>query len=135
MSTQPPTVLILDDDTAVRESLMYYFEDREWRVLPAATAEDALDLLEREAPDGAVVDIRLPGMDGDAFIRKAIALRPQMCCVISTGSAAYHTPSDVAMHPNVADIVCHKPVQDLSTIENLLLHMIEQVNEKSDQDE
>ena len=50
-------MLILDDDQAVRESLVDYFNDQEWRVLSAATAEEALKVLERETAAGAVMDI------------------------------------------------------------------------------
>ncbi len=43
-------MLILDDDEAVRESLMYHFEDRGWRVLPAAMVEGAFDVLAYKCP-------------------------------------------------------------------------------------
>ncbi|PCH61150.1 MAG: response regulator, partial [Gammaproteobacteria bacterium] len=66
------TILILDDEDVVRQSFVDYFEDNLWRVVQAETAEQALDLLETEQPEVALVDIRLPGIDGDEFIREAI---------------------------------------------------------------
>jgi len=85
MSEQPQTVLILDDDDDVRRSLVEFFEDREWRVLWAATLEDALEVLESESPDGVVVDIRLPGMDGNGFIRSVSKTYPDLSYLICTG--------------------------------------------------
>ena len=55
MSDETRTVLILDDDDAVRENLVDFFEDCGWRVLSAANAEDAIELAASELPDGAVV--------------------------------------------------------------------------------
>ena len=71
------SVLVLDDEGVVRESLADYFEDCGWRVWQAASAEEALELLASESPGGVLVDIRLPGMRGmpssgrpTAFIRR-----------------------------------------------------------------
>jgi len=118
------SVLILDDDAAVRESLMDFFEDREWRVLPACSAEEALAELEYEAPHGAVVDIRLPGMDGNAFILEAARKCPAMACVIVTGSPEYRPPEDVVETSEVSASVFAKPVTDLISLEEALLRKI-----------
>ena len=128
MSEQTQTVLILDDEEAVRESLADFFEDQGWRVLPAETAEEALEVLKRETPDGAVVDIRLPGMDGNEFIREACQRNISMVCVICTGSPEYHLPSDIAALPRMSEKVFVKPVADLAEMEEALCRQIEKLN-------
>ncbi|MCP4753023.1 MAG: response regulator [Proteobacteria bacterium] len=120
MTKQTRTVLILDDDEAIRRSLVDHFEDRDWRALPAETAEDALKMLEYEDPDGAIVDIRLPGMDGNAFILQAHRLKPEMAFVIATGSPAYRPPEKVLALPCVSRVVFAKPIRDLSDLEATL---------------
>ena len=65
-------ILILDDEQAVRDSLIDYFEDRLWKTCPAESAEEALGLIASESFSAAVVDVRLPGMDGNDFIRQAL---------------------------------------------------------------
>ncbi len=130
MSEQTQMVLILDDDDAVRESLMDFFEDRGWRVLSAATAEDALNLLAHEEPDGAVVDIRLPGMDGNALIRAVSSTRPTLACVICTGSPEYRTPKDVAALSQVSEKVFAKPVANLIELEDEVRLQIEKCSGK-----
>lgn len=117
MNRQLPSVLILDDEEIVRESLADYFEDHGWRVLLAATGEEGLDILERETPDCAVVDIRLPGINGNEFIRKARALHPEMGFVVCTGSPNYRIPEDVSAFPSVRDAVFYKPIADISLLE------------------
>ncbi len=125
MSEHMHIVLILDDDDVVRESFMDYFEDRGWRVLAAATAEEALNLLTHETPDGAVVDIRLPDMDGNAFIRETRRRNISMACVFCTGSPEYRPPDDIVALPQVCDQIFAKPVTDLSELEGVLHRQIE----------
>ena len=57
-------ILLVDDDDLLRRSLAFNLEKAGYRVSTAATAEDALALAQRDAPDLAVLDIGLPGMDG-----------------------------------------------------------------------
>lgn len=118
-------VLILDDDDAVRESFVNFFEDRNWRVLPARTAEEALEVLQSEAPDGAIVDIRLPGMDGAMFIREVSGTHPTLACVLCTGSPEYRPPDDVAEAPQVYAKVIAKPVAEMIELEKALRLQIE----------
>lgn len=124
MSGQSQTVLILDDDADVRGSLIEFFEDREWRVFWAATAEDALETLRRERIDGVVVDIRLPGMDGNGFIRSASKIYPNLAYLICTGSPEYHPPDDILALPNVCEQVFSKPVFDLFVLEDKLREIL-----------
>ena len=44
------TILILDDEQAVRQSLVDYFEDILWNTVQAESAEEALELLKQEKP-------------------------------------------------------------------------------------
>jgi DNA-binding response OmpR family regulator len=57
-------ILLVDDDALLRRSLAYNLEQAGYRVSSAANAEDALALIQREAPDLVLLDIGLPGMDG-----------------------------------------------------------------------
>ncbi len=123
-------VLILDDDEAIRESLAEFFEDRGWQVLPVATAEEAFDIVEREEPNSAIVDIRLPGMDGNAFIRAVCRSHPRLSCVVCTGSPEYRLPDDVAAMSQVSENVFSKPVKDMGELEETLRLQIDKSKEK-----
>lgn len=108
-----PRILILDDDDAVRESFQYYFEDLGWDVRVAETAERALEVVQQDPPGGVVVDIRLPGMDGNSFIIELEKSHPNVACVICTGSPKYQPPESVVSRPQVFDRIFSKPVTDL----------------------
>ena len=124
------TILILDDEEVIREAFSAYFEDRLWLPLQAESAEDALVLLETENPDAAIVDIRLPGMDGGDFIRKAILIKPKMACAICTGSPEYILPSPLEGKSQVSKQVFKKPMTKLFELENELLSIIERIEKK-----
>ncbi len=124
MNGEASTVLILDDDEAVRESFVDFFEDRGFAVHPAETAEQALEVVALKQPQGAVVDIRLPGMDGIAFLREVSRAYPALACVICTGSPEYNPPADVLALFQVFECVFQKPVIDLTAMEQALRKQI-----------
>lgn len=116
MTGLAPTILILDDDDAVRESFQYYFEDLGWDVREAETAEKALEVVKQDPPGSVVVDIRLPGMDGNSFILELEKTHPEVVCVICTGSPEYQPPESVLSRPQVYSKVFAKPVKDLGKL-------------------
>jgi len=59
-----PRLLLVDDDALLRRSLAFNLEQAGYEVIAAGSAEDALSLATREAPDLVLLDIGLPGMDG-----------------------------------------------------------------------
>lgn len=64
------TVLVVDDEFITRECLCNYFSEERYRVLAAATAEEAEQILAREAVDLILLDIRMPGKDGLTLTRE-----------------------------------------------------------------
>ena len=116
------TILILDDDHVVRESLLAFFEDHNWQVIAAATGEEALEMTIKEEPDCVVVDIRLPGISGNEFILKAVEICPTMICIVCTGSPEYQLPYEIESFDNVCKRVFTKPLQDLGELQAQFLH-------------
>ncbi|MEO5372356.1 MAG: sigma-54 dependent transcriptional regulator [Magnetococcus sp. DMHC-1] len=58
------TILIVDDEESIRTSLRGILEDEEYRVLEAASGEEALRLLARQLVDAILLDIWMDGIDG-----------------------------------------------------------------------
>ena len=85
-------VLVVDDEPSIRNSLMEYLEDCQFTVHAADSAERALDLIACFPIDVALVDIRLPKLDGDSLILQAHQMRPGLRFLIHTGSMEYHLP-------------------------------------------
>ena len=68
MSHRPKTVLIVDDDEGMRDTLTAILK-REYRVLRVASGEAALPVLNREEVDLMLLDVRLPGISGFEVLR------------------------------------------------------------------
>jgi DNA-binding NtrC family response regulator len=120
MTGLPKRFMVVDDEESIRHSIASFLEDEGYTVLLADSAEKALKILETETVDGAVVDIRLPGKDGNAFMLEAVKIRPEMKFVVHTGSADY-TPSEEVRAIGVThEKVLIKPVSDLNIILNAL---------------
>ena len=58
------TILVVDDDEAIRTLLQEELSDEGYQVIIAGNARDALKKVEEEALDLVILDIRMPGMDG-----------------------------------------------------------------------
>ncbi len=87
MSTMLPKVFIVEDEQQIREHMLLYFEDfDEFRVDAAESGESALEMLAVEPAEVCIVDIRLPGMDGESFIRTAAAAGNCRRFIVHTGS-------------------------------------------------
>jgi FixJ family two-component response regulator len=61
---EPPTVYVVDDDDAVRESLRYLIEAINLRVRTFGSAKEFLDGCDPDAAGCLVLDVRMPGMSG-----------------------------------------------------------------------
>lgn len=63
------TVLIVEDDAALRGTLRASMHARRLEVLEAGTGEEALQIAARELPDLVLLDLGLPGVDGTQVLR------------------------------------------------------------------
>jgi CheY-like chemotaxis protein len=70
MAAGTKTVLVVDDDAAVRMVLQLAFERTDYRVEAAEDGEGALALARERRPDLMLLDIGMPGMDGLEVCRR-----------------------------------------------------------------
>jgi DNA-binding response OmpR family regulator len=83
-----PSILVVDDDDHVRETVAAMMQDAGFRVAAAASGWEALDLIEQREFDLAVVDVGLPDeLTGLDLIRCVRAERPQLRCLFISGFA------------------------------------------------
>ena len=128
MGLSEQKIMIVDDEPHVRQSFFDFFEDQEWQVLTAQSGEMALDLLEKQTCSAAVVDIRMGGMDGETFIRKASKKYPEMVFVICTGSPEYKASVDLLLFSCVADHIFTKPVTDIFKLKRTIIQLLSDKN-------
>ncbi len=77
------SVLIVEDESVVRESLRDWLKDI-YQVVTAETGEEALDLLEKQDFDVLIVDVRLPGKSGLQVLGEVRETKPYIKCIVIT---------------------------------------------------
>ncbi len=85
MSAADRLVLVVDDEESMRHYLMKTLTREGYRVAVARDGPEALALSQERTPDLALVDVRMPGMDGVAVMRSLRASLPRLPVVLMTG--------------------------------------------------
>ena len=85
------SILIVDDEESVRDSLYNWFIDDGYKVECAENAKQALSILESENYDIILADIKMPGMDGLEMHRRIKSLNSDSCVIIMTAFASVGT--------------------------------------------
>jgi DNA-binding NtrC family response regulator len=84
-------LLIVDDDPIVRDSLGQWFDSEGYQVETVSSGREALSRAERDRWDLALLDIKMPGMDGMELQRRLREIDPEMPLIIMTGYASVET--------------------------------------------
>jgi two-component system response regulator RegA len=91
MSADSRTLLIVEDDTPLRERLVRAMRDRGYETRGVPDEASALDVAREESPELALVDLRLPGESGLTVIRELKELDPSTVVVVLTGYGSIAT--------------------------------------------
>jgi DNA-binding NtrC family response regulator len=85
------SILIVDDEQSVRDSLYNWFIEDGYRVECAGDATQALTMLESENYDIILADIKMPGMDGMEMLKRIKLLKKEAIVIIMTAFATVDT--------------------------------------------
>ncbi|BAE49848.1 HDOD domain-containing protein [Paramagnetospirillum magneticum] len=82
-----PTILFVDDEKGVLDGLRrsLYGQRNEWNMRFALGGLEALAILEAEAIDVVVTDMRMPGIDGAALLDRVRTLQPETARIVLSG--------------------------------------------------
>ena len=78
-------VLIVDDDPAVCQMLDVLLKEHGYRPMAFTNPADAIKAAEEESIQIALVDIRMPGMDGVRVVENLKNIDNRICCLVMTG--------------------------------------------------
>jgi DNA-binding NtrC family response regulator len=89
--TRKISILIVDDEESVRDSLLNWFVEDGYHVECAENANRALSMLESDNYDIILADIKMPGMDGLEMLRRIKLLKSQSIVIVMTAFATVDT--------------------------------------------
>jgi DNA-binding response OmpR family regulator len=94
MQPASPSILVVDDDVDTCHNLSDILTDLGYRVDTAHSGSAALDLVRRRPYDVALLDLKMPGMDGVALYREIKKLRAGTVAIIVTAYASSDTAAE-----------------------------------------
>jgi DNA-binding NtrC family response regulator len=84
-------ILIVDDELVVRDSLDRWFTSEGYTACPSASAREALETIQLKEFDIALLDIKMPGMDGMELQARLKEADPDLTVIMMTGYASVET--------------------------------------------
>jgi two-component system nitrogen regulation response regulator NtrX len=86
-----PRILVIDDESAIRDSLRMTLEYEGYEFIGAATGQEGLALVERDNPDLVLLDVKMPGMDGLEVLDRLRNLNDALPVVVVSGHGTIST--------------------------------------------
>ncbi|WP_111643258.1 response regulator [Marinimicrobium alkaliphilum] len=126
MTDQHGKLLIIDDDTPVRQSILTYLEDSGFDVIEAGDGPSGLKLFGEHSPDLVITDLRMPGMDGLSVIQKIQQQSPDTPVIVVSGAGVMGDVVD-ALRLGASDYLI-KPIVDME----MLVHSVHKAVERRD---
>jgi DNA-binding NtrC family response regulator len=123
------SILIVDDEASVRDSLYNWFLEDGFEVSCAEDASKALKILDHEHFDIILADIKMPGMDGLELLRRIKQIKPDAIIIIITAFATVDTAVQ-ALKDGAFDYVT-KPF-DPDDLSHLIRNALRQVSLKEE---
>lgn len=99
-----PLVLLVEDSALQRAVIVDLLSSGSWRLVQAASGEEALALLERQRPDLVLTDVCMPGMSGLELLAETRKRYPGLPVVLMTSRGSEQTAVD-ALRAGAIDYV------------------------------
>jgi PAS domain S-box-containing protein len=112
------TILIIDDEPSVRESLSCFFQDEGYRVVTAENGETGLEMFSKEKVDIVLTDLKMPRKNGIEVMTAIHEQSPDTPMVVVSGAGR---EEDIikALRMGAKDYIT-KPIQDLAMIQHVI---------------
>ncbi|MGH7773519.1 MAG: UDP-3-O-acyl-N-acetylglucosamine deacetylase [Candidatus Binatia bacterium] len=91
MKSKQRTILVVDDEEGIRESVREILSDEGYRVIEASDGTEVLDLIRKERPDLVLLDIWMPGVDGIGLLKQVKEEEPEVHVIMISGHGNIHT--------------------------------------------
>lgn len=121
---RPATLLVVDDEKAIRDALRIVLEEEGYRILEAADGEEAVRMVLSRPPDVLLLDIRMPRLDGLSALERIRQAGVDVPILMISGHATINTAVE-ALRLGAQDFL-EKPLE-----REVVLKRVEGVLERS----
>lgn len=123
MTDRALTILVIDDEAGIRESIGAYLEDSGYLTLEAENGQVGIELLKQEEPDLVLTDLHMPVMGGLKVLAAMAADFSEIPVIIVSGQGEL-TDAIQALKLGAWDYLT-KPIQDLAVLEHAVERSLE----------
>ncbi len=81
------TILVVDDEDSIRESLRMLLGNKGYRVVTAENGREGIGEIERSTPDLILTDISMPDMEGIEFLKTVRSKNKDLPVIVMSGHA------------------------------------------------
>lgn len=121
--TQKKTILIIDDEVSIRESLTSFFEDEGYRVFTAEDGDEGLRIYFNEKTDLVLTDLRMPKKDGIEVMKTIHEHEPDIPMIVVSGAGQKEDIIN-SLRMGAKDYIT-KPIKDLDKISHTVRQVLE----------
>jgi DNA-binding NtrC family response regulator len=118
-----PLVLLIEDESSIRNSLSIFLEDYGFETQEAEDGEEGLAMIQTIDPDIVLCDLRMPGMDGMEVLAAVQQIRPGLPVIIISGTILGEEIEKAIKMGAFAYIV--KPIIDLTELLEIIQQALE----------
>ena len=120
---RPIKILAIDDEPIIRDSIASYLEDSGFKVLQAGDGKQGLALFREQTPDLILLDLRMPEMDGLAFLETLQQEASDIPVIVVSGTGVLQDAIE-ALRAGAHDFVT-KPILDMAVLEHAIQNALE----------
>ena len=124
MDRERHRLLVIDDDIAVRDSIVMYLQELGYIVDQARDGSEGLALFRKNTPDVVLLDLKMPAVDG-LHVLKALSRDPSDVPVIVVSGSGVMTDVVEALRYGASDYLI-KPITDLEVLKHSISRCLEQ---------
>lgn len=126
ITDKPLKILVIDDDSLFRSSLLTYFDDNQYETFEADNGENGLAIFGEKKPDILMLDLMMPGVNGLDVLHQVVKESPQTPIIIISATNVLQDAIET-VRQGAWDFIT-KPILDI----NILKHTIDKVLERAE---
>jgi len=119
-----PKILAIDDEAGFVEMISGYFSLRGYDVFTALRGVSGIIIIEREKPDVVLIDLKMPGIDGDQVFRQMQKIHPEGKAIMITAFKDEDGETEKKFLNMGVFAYFEKPIASMKELENVIKRAI-----------